>query len=194
MRPVQRNEILPIGEYEAIRPRFRARVVEAKKHRRAQLSDIMSVVFENRDSVLLQIQEMLRTERITSEEGIRHEIETYNDLLPGPGQLSMTLFIEIADKEAREARLVGLAGLEDAVYLEVDGDRFQAKGEDRSVEGIARTTALHYLKVDVGEAARQSMKRGGAEVRVRVDHPAYAVSKELAPEVVRAIAADFDEP
>ena len=123
MTPIARNEILPIGEYEAIRPHFRARVIEEKRLRRATLSPIMTVMFENRDTVLMQIQEMLRTERITSEDGIAHELETYNELLPQHGQLSMTLFIEIADKAAREQKLVDLAGLEEKVALEIAGVR-----------------------------------------------------------------------
>lgn len=191
MRPIERSEILSIGDYEPIRPRFRARVIEAKKHRRCQLSDIMSVMFENRDTVLLQIQEMVRSERITAEDGIAHEIETYNDLIPGPGQLSMTLFIEIADKETREAKLIDLAGLERSVFVQVDGERFQAKGEDRSVEGIARTTALHFLKVDISPDKQAAIRSGNAEVSFVVDHPAHPLVVRLSPALVASIASDF---
>src|SRR5690242_11995154 len=106
MRPIERSEILPIGEYETIRDRFRGRVIEEKRRRRVVLGERMSAVFENRDTVLLQIQEMLRTERISSPSGIEHEIETYNELLPGPGQLSVTLFVEIPDKAERDRTLV----------------------------------------------------------------------------------------
>ena len=122
MRHIERNEILPIGEYEAIRPRFRARVIEEKRPRRVPVGEHMSVVFENRDTVLYQIQEMLRTERITSEPAILHEMETYNDLVPADGELSMTLFVEIADKATRDRVLVELAGLERCVGIEVDGE------------------------------------------------------------------------
>src|ERR1700691_6669087 len=146
MQIIQRNEILPIGDYEAVRPRFRARVLEEKKPRRVPVGEHMTALFENRDSVLLQIQEMLRTERITAEPAIAHEIETYNDLVPGPGQLSLTVFVEIADKPTRDRMLVELAGLEDTIEIEVDGRRFPARGPkpDGFVEG--RTTAVHYLK------------------------------------------------
>src|SRR5271168_3775318 len=105
MKPVQRNEILPIGEYELVRPHFRARVIEEKKARRLQVGEHLSAVFENHDSVLLQIQEMLRTERITAEAAIAHEIETYNELVPARGQVSLTLFVEIPDKETRDRML-----------------------------------------------------------------------------------------
>src|SRR5689334_15748699 len=112
MRPIERSEILGIGEYEMIRPRFRARVIEEKRPRRVAVGEHLSAIFENRDSVLLQIQEMIRTERITAEPAIAHEIETYNELLPAENQLSLTLFVEIPDKDLRDRKLVELAGLE----------------------------------------------------------------------------------
>ena len=91
MRPIQRNEVLPLGVYEGIRPHFRARVIEEKKARRFSLGPHISGVFENRDTVLLQIQEMLRTERITREDAILHEIETYNELIPSGAEVSMRM-------------------------------------------------------------------------------------------------------
>src|SRR6478609_4852038 len=102
MRTIERNEILPLGDYEAIRPHFRARVIEEKRARRVRLDDQLAVSFENRDTVLLQIQEMLRTERITAEPAVAHEISTYNDLVPGPDQLSLILWVEIPEKALRD--------------------------------------------------------------------------------------------
>jgi hypothetical protein len=190
MQPVTREEILPIGEYERIRPHFRARVIESKKLRRIKPSEILSVVFENRDTVLLQIQEMLRTERITSEEGIRHELETYNDLLPGPGQLSATLFVEIGDSVERDKMLVALAGLDRHVALEVAGRRFPATSKERSVEGYGRTTAVHYFKIDLDDQSRAELTGGGVTVAFVVDHPAHQARLELGPDTVRSIADD----
>lgn len=190
MQLVTREEILPIGEYERIRPHFRARVIEAKKLRRIHPSEILSVVFENHDTVLLQIQEMLRTERITSEHGIRHELETYNDLLPGPGQLSATLFVEIADAAERERMLTALAGLDRHVALEVDGRRFPASSKERSVEGYGRTTAVHYFKIDLDEEARAALSGGAATVALVVDHPAHQARCTLGPDTVRSLADD----
>src|SRR5215218_8057940 len=112
MRPIDRNEILPIGDYEQVRDRFRSRVIAEKRPRRVKLGDHISAVFENRDSVLLQIQEMLRTERISSEPAIKHEIETYNELIPGDNELSLTVFVEVPDRELRDRMLIELAGLE----------------------------------------------------------------------------------
>ena len=113
MRPILRVELQPIDEYESVRPEMRARVIEMKKRRRVHLGERMSAVFENRDSVRLQIQEMLRTEHITTESAIRHELDTYNELIPGVGQLSLTLYVEISDKAERDrliTRILELGG------------------------------------------------------------------------------------
>lgn len=190
MRPIDRSEVLPIGEYEMIRPRFRARVIEEKKTRRARLGDHISVVFENRDTALLQIQEMLRTERITSESGILHEIETYNDLIPGAGQLSMTLFVEIPDRALRDRMLVDLVGLEDTVSIEVDGVAARALGKrDGSMED--RTTAVHYLKADLPAEAQAAIKAKTATVSIVVGHPRYAVKAPLGRATLDKLAEDL---
>ena len=102
MALVERSEILKLGDYEGIRDQFRARVIAEKKARRVHLGDKISAVFENHDTVLLQIQEMLRTERITKEPAILHEIETYNQLVPKKDELSLTAMVEIDDRATRE--------------------------------------------------------------------------------------------
>lgn len=191
MRPIDRSEILPIGEYEAIRDRFRARVIEEKRPRRVRLGDHMSAVFENRDTVMLQIQEMLRTERITSEPGIAHEIETYNDLLPGEDELSLTLFVEIPEKDVREKMLTDLAGLEAHVGVEVDGAARRVAAGERVGAQAGRTTAVHYLKVPLGaEAAEKLRRRKASSVAVFVDHPRYSARVDLGPATLAKLSED----
>ncbi len=194
MKPIQRNEVLPIGEYEGIRPHFRARVVAEKKVRRAELGEHLSAIFENRDSVLLQIQEMLRTERITAEAAIAHEIETYNDLVPGPGQLSLTVFVEIPDKATRDRMLVELAGLEDRIGVEVDGKVFPATGKrpDGWVEG--RTTAVHYLKATLEAGSIAAITAGKARVALVVDHGKLSARAELGKAALASLAEDLEAP
>lgn len=190
MRPIDRNEVLGIGEYEAIRERFRSRIIEEKRSRRVRIGDHLTAVFENRDSVLFQIQEMLRTERITSESGILHEIETYNDLVPGEGQLSLTLFVEIPDRALRDQMLVDLVGLEDTVSIEVDGVAAPARGKrDGSMED--RTTAVHYLKVDLPAEAQAAIKAKKATVSLLVAHPRYAVKAPLGRATLAKLAEDL---
>ena len=202
MNKVRRDEILNLGAYEEIRERFRAAVIAEKQDRRFQISDELSIVFENHTTVLFQIQEMLRTERITREAAIQHELDTYNELIPGARELSATLFVEIADRDTRERRLVELAGLEGSFALEVDGELEPARNESRGVLPD-RTTAVHYLKfplstkmvekLTVATAELGSQPSGFPLVKLIVRHPRLELARALPPEVVRAIAGDLLE-
>jgi hypothetical protein len=191
MVPIQRAEILSLGEYEMIRARFRTRVIDEKRARRVPLGDHLSAVFENRDSVLLQIQEMLRTERITSEPAILHELETYGELVPGENQLSLTLFVEESDKETRERLLVELAGIEDTVGVEVDGEIFPATGKlpDGFVEG--RTTAVHYLKATLLPEAAGRIRDGSGRAAIVVNHPKLSLRVGLGALTLKNLAEDL---
>ena len=195
MKKVKRDELLDLGAYEQIRPHFRAAMIEQKARRRFQPSDELSIVFENHDTVLMQIQEMLLTERITREEAIRHELDTYNDLIPGPGELSATLFVEIADRDTRERRLVELAGLEETFALEIDGQVVAARNETRGVLPD-RTTAVHYLKFPIGSeaGARLAAKADSpGAVTLLVRHPKLTARAPLPAPVVRALVEDLEE-
>jgi hypothetical protein len=189
MRPIERSEILPLGEYERVREHFRGRVIADKRRRRLAIGEHLSVLFENRDSVMLQIQEMLRTERITSEPGILHEIETYNDLLPAPGQLSLTLFVQIPDRELRERFLRDLVGLEESLALEVGGKKVMATGKRQGAEAD-RTTAVHYLKFDVPAEMAAALK-AGAEAFLAVEHPRYRERSAVPADVRAEILGDL---
>jgi hypothetical protein len=190
MKPITRDELLPLGEYETIRPRFRSRVIEAKRTRRVALGDFMSAVFENRDTVLLQIQEMLRAERITTESAILHELHTYNDMIPGPDQLSFTLFIEIAERELRERTLSELAGLETAVALAVGGTRLPAVQKLPEGSRPDRTTAVHYFKVDLGATAAD-LRQGRAPAALLIEHPRLTLRAELSAALRAQLAEEL---
>src|SRR6267378_460747 len=97
MQPIHFSEIKNLVEYEKVRDTMRARIIELKKNRRVSVGENLTFLFENRDTVLFQIQEMVRTERIVEEPRVQDEIDAYRVLLPGPGELSATLFIEIPD-------------------------------------------------------------------------------------------------
>lgn len=191
MQKVTRPEILAIAEYEPIRPHFRARVIAEKGPRRVAVGDYISVLFENHDSVLLQIQEMLRTERISAEAAIQHEIDTYNELIPGPDQLSFTLFVEIPEREIRERTLVELAGLETAVAVEVAGERFAATQDLPEAHLPTRTTAVHYFKAQLSPTAAEALRAGRAAAALRVDHPRLTLRRELSAATLSALAADL---
>ncbi|HEY1958457.1 MAG TPA: DUF3501 family protein [Polyangiaceae bacterium] len=190
MKPIQRNEILGLGEYEAIRPHFRARVIEEKKQRRVALGPRATALFENRDTVLLQIQEMLRTERITRDAGIQHEIDTYNAFVPGARELSCTVMIEIDEKEEREKLLLEARGIEDAFTVTCGGETCAGKTTpDRLLPD--RASAVIYLKFALGERAVAALKKGET-AELAVEHAAYRARVVLPPALVRALGEDLE--
>lgn len=198
MKPVERGEVLGLADYETIRDRFRARVIEEKKRRRAALGPSMSIVFENHDTALMQIQEMLRTERITREGAVLHEIETYNQLVPGDHELSATALVEIDDKSERERFLFEAKGLDRSFSLVVEGVRCAGK-HDEARENPERTTAVHYLKFPLEQDAEAALRDvltkkkppSAITVEVVVDHPRYSARTRLAPDTVQSLAEDL---
>ncbi len=153
------------------------------------VGDHVTAVFENRDTVLLQIQEMLRTERITREASILHEIETYNQLIPGPNELSATLMIEFAEREVRERMLTEMAGIERHVRLEIEGERCPASWDPaRILEG--RASAVLYLRFPIGEGGVAKL-RSGRRAAMVIDHPAYSAKVELPDVVLQSLVEDL---
>jgi hypothetical protein len=197
MKPIERGEVLGLADYEVIRNRFRTRVIEEKKARRVKLGPNATCLFENRDTVLMQIQEMLRTERITREAAILHEIETYNELIPGPHELSATILIEIDDKAEREAFLVEAKGLERTFAVVIGGVTCPGK-HDPVREHPTRTTAVHYVKFDLAEAAERALrevhaKTGQVDLAVELvsTHERYAHRMPLPAALVKSLAEDL---
>jgi hypothetical protein len=190
MKPVERREILDLAAYEEIREAFRRRIIELKRVRRISLGPNMTVLFENRDTALYQIQEMLRTERITREDAVLHEIETYNELVPAGLELSATVFVEYPDREERERMLAALAGVEGKFYVEVNGERVPVRNETRGVLPD-RTTAVQYTKVLLTRTAKVALESEKVSVVFGVDHPAYTARVDLAPRTIEELRADL---
>lgn len=198
MKLIERGEVLGLADYEAIRDRFRSRVIEEKKARRIKLGEHASCVFENRDTVLMQIQEMLRTERITREASILHEIETYNELVPREHEISATILVEIEDKDTRERFLFEAKGLEREFALVVGGVRCPGK-IDPMREHDSRTTAVHYVKFDLTPEAEEALravvekKTKAADLAVELvsSHPHYTAKARLPPSLVAELAGDL---
>jgi hypothetical protein len=194
MKPVRRDEILGLADYEAIRDRFRSRMIEEKRARRAVIGDKVSAVFENHDTVLLQIQEMLRTERITREAAVQHEIDTYNQHVPGKDELFATVMIEIPDRDEREAFLERARGFERHVALIVDGEKIPATWE-KIRELPDRASAVNYLRFPLTTLAAAHLRKNAkaARVEMAVDHPVYSAKAVLPPQMVASLAEDLME-
>jgi hypothetical protein len=192
MKKVERNELLALAAYEEIRPHFRARMIEAKKLRRIALGANMSLVFENHDTMLLQVQEMLRTERITDEAAIAHELETYNELVPPPGSLSGTLFIEYDEAKERATMLERLATVRDQIHITIGDARITAKFATHFGEEMHRLPAVNYLSFEIGAANTAKLRDASVPVRFEVTHPDYTVAvdvpRELRAELIKDLA------
>ena len=146
MRPVERSEIVDLSSYEAIRESVRSKVIAAKQPRRIALGPNMTLLFENRDTVRYQVQEMLRVERITGEREIAHELATYNELVPREGELSATLLIEYPEVDERDRKLRALVGLDvKGLRLRVGRHAVDATFDSRQV-GAERIPSVHYIK------------------------------------------------
>jgi hypothetical protein len=195
VKPIEKGEILGLADYEAIREQFRTRVIGEKKIRRVALGPRASALFENRDTILLQIQEMLRTERITRPAAVQHEIDTYNDNLPGDDELSCTVMIEIPETGERETFLHAAAGFEKHVVLVSDGVKVRARGVNRGGDET-RTTAVHYLKFALPRELAATLRAAASgkqmpPLSLAVDHPAYTVEAPLPPLTVKSLAEDL---
>ncbi|HEY2405988.1 MAG TPA: DUF3501 family protein [Polyangiaceae bacterium] len=189
MKLVERAELLGLAEYEQIREPFRRRIIELKERRRVALGPNMTVLFENHDTVLFQVQEMLRTERISAEKAIQHELETYNELVPGERELSATVFIEYPERAERERMLVALAGVETAFFVRVADERSTVL-PDRRGDDPTRTMAVQYVKFPLSEAAERLLRGGAADVSLGVEHPAYRAEVLLGPATVESLRDD----
>ena len=162
MRPVERSEIVDYVTYEEGREAYRKRVLAEKAPRRIHVGPHLTFLFETRETIRYQVQEMMRAERIVREADILHELATYNDLLGGPGELGATLLIELADPAARDARLGAWLDLPRHLYMKLeDGSRAPARFDPRQV-GDTRLSSVQYVKFATG---------GRVPVAVGCDHP-----------------------
>jgi len=191
MLKIDRSEILGLGAYEQVRDQFRRRVIELKKDRRVSIGDRVTLVFENHDTMLFQVQEMLRAERMTSERGIRDEIAIYNELLPDAGELSATLFVEITDKDRIREDLHGLVGIDEHVALVLGAHRIAARFEPgRSTE--EKLSSVQYVRFAVPEEARRALADAAQPAALELDHPRYRHRTELSAGTRRSLLEDFE--
>jgi uncharacterized protein DUF3501 len=182
MRPVKREELLDVPAYEASRAELRAAVLEAKRLRRVHAGSVLTFLFENTATIRYQVQEMMRAERMTREPDIRHELETYNELLGGKGELGVSLLIELPEPEERDRKLRAWLELPSHLYLELPGgERVRPRFDARQV-GDDRLSSVQYLKFDV---------RGTPPVAVGSDLPGLEVRAALDPEQRQALAQDL---
>ena len=182
MKPVDRSEILDYVTYSEQRDELRPAFLEAKKLRRVRVGEYLTFLFENHDTVRYQVQEMMRVEQIVKEVDIKHELDTYNELIGKDGGLGCTLLIEIDDKEERQEKLTAWLKLPEHLYLKLaDGTKVRAVFDERQV-GETRVSSVQYLQFPVG---------GQAPVAVGTDHPELTEETALSDEQQAALGADL---
>jgi hypothetical protein len=189
MKKIALDDILGFNAYENVRQELRQKIIALKKIRRIPVGEKISLVFENRDTVIFQIQEMLRAERITDLDKIREEITVYNELIPPPGELSATLFIEIEDQTHLRQDLLEFLGIDEVVFLKVGAHKIRARFEEgRSKED--KISAVQYVRFQFGAEERKVFLEG-QPVELSVDHANYRASTVLALEARNSLAADL---
>jgi hypothetical protein len=189
MKKIVLDDILGFSAYEKVRDEFRRDIITKKKDRRVAVGDKVSLVFENRDTVIFQIQEMLRAERIGDLDKIREEITVYNELIPNPGELSATMFLEIEDQGNLRQDLLKFLGIDEKVALKVGQHVVPGRFEEgRSKED--KISAVQYVRFPLNAQA-QAAFRAGEKAELVIDHPNYQASVTLLPEVQKSLAEDL---
>lgn len=182
MKPVERSELVDYQTYEDMRAEFRQRAMAAKAARRVHVGEHLTFLFENTLTIRYQIQEMVRTERIVRERDVLHELETYNAVLGGPGELGCTLLIEIDDPAERAQRLADWYELPAHLYARTEDGTKVRPTFDEEQRGEGRLSSVQYLKFPM---------EGRAPVAIGADLPGLQVEAALTPEQRAALTADL---
>ncbi|MBM4267162.1 MAG: DUF3501 family protein [Deltaproteobacteria bacterium] len=190
MRKVSLDDVSGIERYAKVRDDARRRIIEIKRHRRIPLGDRVTLVFENFDTVLYQIQEMCLVERIVDIDKVREEIRVYNELLPSERELSATLLIEVTDPTRIVEDLHSLVGIDECVRFVVNGKEFPAHfAPGQSTED--RLSAVQYVRFALSEEAASELARAGSRVEVKIEHPRYRAGHALSEDERASLARDL---
>jgi hypothetical protein len=194
-RKLNLADILDHRAYERTREASRANVIELKRRRRLHLGTVVTVSFENRATMLNQIQEMLRVERVVTDEGVMEELKAFNPMIPEPGQLCATLFIELTTEDQMREWLPKLVGIERSIVIRLaDGTQIRSVVDEQHAEGLTRetvTAAVHYVRFEFTPEQVAQFAKG--EVQVRCDHPNYLEVIELPEFTVAELLTDLRE-
>ncbi|GAB2896604.1 DUF3501 family protein [Paraburkholderia jirisanensis] len=188
---IARNSLLSLESYSKTRKAMRQRVIEHKKQRTVKLGNHVTFLFEDELTIRYQIQEMLHIEKIFDEDGIQGELDAYLPLVPDGSNLKATLQIEYEDDVERRAALARLIGIEDRVFVQVEGEApaYAIADEDMERENNEKTSAVHFVRFELTPAMKIRL-RDGAALLVGCDHPHYPVSAQTIDANVRASLLD----
>ena len=192
MRPIKLADVRNIFEYEKVRDQARSEIIELKRRRRLQVGSHLSFLFENRATVLFQVQEMCRAERIVDDAKVREEIDVYNELIPAPNQLSATMMIEIEDAREVQPVLDRLMGIDsgDHVWIQV-GKEHAIRGEfEPGHSKEDKLSAVHFVRFEFSPEAIKAFR--AEEVYLVVDHPGKKARTRIPDEVKASLIEDLE--
>ena len=190
---IARNSLLSLENYSKSRIAMRAKVIEHKKDRTVALGNHITFLFEDETTIRYQIQEMLHIEKIFDEEGIQGEMNAYLPLVPDGSNLKATMQIEYENEIERQAALKRLIGIEDRVFLQVEGEPpvYAIADEDLERENEQKTSAVHFVRFELTPAMKAKL-RDGAALQIGCDHPNYPVpTQAIEPKVRAALMKDL---
>jgi hypothetical protein len=194
MQKLTRDDLFSLEQYSNIRHEFRDEVLSHKRNRRLELGTNAALYFEDHLTMKYQVQEMLRIERIFEADGINEELEAYNPLIPDGSNWKATFMVEFPEVEERRAMLAQLLGVEDRVYVQV-GDlerRFAFADEDMDRSDETKTSAVHFLRFELGDEDVAALK-GGAPLAAGIDHENYQVEiSPVADNIRESLLGDLD--
>lgn len=190
MKPVDYSEILDLTAYEKVRPNFLKQTIDLKRPRRISVGDRLTFIFENRETVIFQIQEMLRAERTVDEHQIKAEISIYNELIPRTQELSATLMIEIPSGEHIRSELDRLVGIDEHVIFQVGSDSLRAEFDPKQFEE-EKISAVQYVRFNLGPKLSENFHNPDFSVNIQIDHPNYKAKTEIIGESRVSLANDL---
>ena len=189
---ITKESLLSLEAYAKIRKSEKPKIIEHRKLRTVHLGEHVSVQFEDETTIRRQIQEMLHIEKIFDEAGIEGEIEAYLPLVPDGSNWKATMLIEYPDVHERKRELARLIGVEDRLFVEVEGHPriYAIADEDLDRENDEKTSAVHFVRFEFSSAAREAV-RAGAAVKLGCDHTHYPAHVTIASETLASLAGDL---
>jgi hypothetical protein len=186
------DSLMTLEAYSKWRKLHHGEVIAHRKLRSVHLGEHITVQFESELSMRYQIQEMLRVEKIFEEEGIQQEIDAYAPLVPDGGNWKATMLIEYPDENERRGELARLIGVEDRMFVEVEGHGrvYAIADEDLDRENDEKTSSVHFLRFELTPAMRAAVKAGAA-VKLGCDHTNYPAHVAIGPETLASLASDL---
>ena len=190
--PITRNNLLTLEAYSKIRKTAKPAAIAHRTLRSVHLGEHITLQFEDEHTIRRQIHEMLHIEKIFDEDGIQAEIDAYAPLVPDGSNWKATLMIEYPDPHERKRELARLIGVEDRMFVEVEGHAraYAIADEDLDRENAEKTSAVHFVRFEFTLAARQAV-RAGAAVKLGCDHRNYPAHVGITPETLAALAGDL---